>query len=161
MVDIDIVKDVMARFPTGVAIVTTSTDGGYHGVTVSSFSSLSLEPPLILFALEQSLQSHERIAQASHFVVNLLSSQQSFLAEQFSGRTPLADPEFSRVSHTTSRHGIPKIQGCTGWVECSSWATYPGGDHTIFVGQVIDAELGSQDDPLVYFDRGFTLLEWS
>jgi flavin reductase (DIM6/NTAB) family NADH-FMN oxidoreductase RutF len=161
MIDPDDFRDVLARFASGVTVVTTADDDGYHGVTISSFCSVSIDPPLVLACVDRTIQSHEMIARAPAFAVNILARDQSFLAEQFSGRTPLADPRFSRVPHRLSERGIPLIQGTVAWLECRAWATYDGGDHSIYVGEVEHLGPGESDDPLIYFDRRLTELSWS
>lgn len=160
MIDRDQFKEVVSKFASGVTVVTTADDRGFHGVTVSSFCSLSLDPPLILVCVDRSIQSHDLITSAPTFMVNVLSRAQSFLAEQFSGQTPLADPRFSHVPHVVSESGLPILNDAVAWLECDSWNSYPGGDHTIFVGEVTRGGLGTQDDPLIYFDREFTELSW-
>ncbi|MBX5444811.1 flavin reductase family protein [Sphaerobacter sp.] len=160
MVDQDLFRDVLARFVSGVVVVTTANPDGYHGMTVSSFCSVSLDPPLVLACINRETQGHDKLESASAFAVNILARDQSFLADQFSGRAPLADPTFARVPHRVGALGAPLIQGCVGWIECRPWARYPGGDHTIVVGQVEHVALGDADDPLVYFDRTFTELAW-
>lgn len=150
----------MARFVSGVVVVTTNIDGHYHGVTLTSFTSLSLDPPLVLICVDRSIQTHERLSTAPAFAINILARDQTFFAEQFAGWTPLADPAFKRVPHDLGQTGTPLIRGCIGWIECRPWATYDGGDHTIFVGQVEHLALGEADDPLVYYDREFTDLAW-
>ena len=160
MIDRDQFKEVMSKFACGVTIVTTKDEHGFHGVTVSSFCSLSLDPPLILVCVDRSIQSHDMITSAPSFIVNILSRGQTFLAEQFSGQTPLADPSFSHMPHTTAESGLPILRDTVAWLECERWNAYPAGDHTIFIGEVKRGELGEQDDPLVYFDRAFTELSW-
>jgi flavin reductase (DIM6/NTAB) family NADH-FMN oxidoreductase RutF len=160
VVDEQLFKDVMARIPTAVAVITSAGSDGFRGVTVSSFCSLSLSPPLILACIDVSIQSHDILAAADAYVVNVLSREQTFFAEQFSGQTPLADPRFTRVPHSLSARGIPKIHDCIAWIECRPWARYRGGDHNIFVGEVEQLELGGADDPLIYYDRSFVELAW-
>lgn len=160
MVDPELFRDVMARFVSGVVVVTTNDPDGYHGVTVTAFASVSLDPPLVLVCIDREIQSHDKIASAPAWAVNMLDRSQSFLADQFSGRAPLADPTFSRVPHRLGALDVPLIEGCVAWVECRPWAAYPGGDHTIFVGEVADLAVGTADDPLVYHDRQFTELAW-
>ncbi|HET9014618.1 MAG TPA: flavin reductase family protein [Thermomicrobiaceae bacterium] len=159
-VERDRLRDVLARFASGVVVVTTAGPDRYHGVTVSSFCSVSLDPPLVLACIDRGIQSHDLVAAAPGWAVNVLARDQSFLAEQFSGQTPLADPGFTRVPHRSGSLGAPLIDGCVGWIECRRRDSYPGGDHTIFVGEVVSVEIGLQDDPLVYFDRRFTELAW-
>src|SRR5690606_5986775 len=151
--DEELFKDVMARIPSAVAVITSSGEHGYHGVTVSSFGSLSLDPPLAFASILKEIQAHDRLLASTGWVINVLARQHTFFAEQFSGQTPLADPAFARVPHLLGASGIPRIDGCISWIECRQWAQYQGGDHTIFVGEIIDLMLGEADDPLVYFDR--------
>jgi flavin reductase (DIM6/NTAB) family NADH-FMN oxidoreductase RutF len=160
MIDPMAFRDVLARFASGVTVVTAKRLQGYHGVTVTAFCSLSLNPPLVLICLDKEIQSHDIVATSPGFVINILAREQEFLAEQFSGRAPLADPQFSRVPHRLGVLGIPLIDGCLAWIECRHWAQYEGGDHTIFVGEVVALERGRADDPLVYFDRQFHDLAW-
>ena len=160
MVDPQQFKDVMARVPAAVAVVTSATELAYHGVTVSAFGPLSLEPPLAYVSILKEINSHDRLLQAEGFVINVLARQQTFYAEQFSGQTPLAEPDFARVPHTLGALGIPLIEGCISWIECRPWATYEGGDHTLFVGEIVELELGQADDPLIYYNREFVELGW-
>lgn len=160
MVEEQAFKDVMARIATGVAVITTADERGFHGVTVSSFGPLSLDPPLLYACILRGIQSHDMLAVAGGYVVNVLAREHTFFAEQFSGQTPLADPQFNRVPHHLGESGVPRIDGCISWIECVPWAQYPGGDHTIFVGEISELSLGDADDPLVYFDREFVELSW-
>jgi flavin reductase (DIM6/NTAB) family NADH-FMN oxidoreductase RutF len=160
VVDEQLFKDVMARIPSAVGVITSSGDEGYHGVTVSSFGSLSLDPPLVYACILKEIQAHDRLLAATGFVVNVLAREHTFFAEQFSGQTPLADPSFSRVPHHLGVSGTPRIDDCVSWIECRHWRQYDGGDHTIFVGEITDMVLGEADDPLIYFDREFVELAW-
>lgn len=161
MIDQQLFKDVMARIPSAVAVVTSAGPHGFHGVTVSSFGSLSLDPPLVFACIFKENQSHDILGQTDAFVVNVLAREHTFYAEQFAGQTPLADPEFTRVEHHFGQAGVPRINGCVSWIECRPWERYPGGDHTIFVGEVQELVPGVSDDPLIYYDREFVELSWS
>jgi flavin reductase (DIM6/NTAB) family NADH-FMN oxidoreductase RutF len=160
MIEREELRDVLAKFASGVTVVTSVDERGFHGVTVSAFCSLSLEPPLVLVCVANFSQSRDLLAIADRFAVNILSRGQTFLAEQFSGQTPLADPDFSRVPHSLSPGGLPLINGSVAWLDCRRWAIHDGGDHTIFIGQVEALGLGDEDDPLIHFDRAFTELSW-
>lgn len=160
MIDSQQFKDVMARIPTAVAVITSRSDTGFHGVTVSSFGSLSLDPPLAYVSILREINSHDRLLNTDGFVINVLSRSQSFYAEQFSGQTPLADPDFNRVPHRTGELGLPLIEGCVSWIECRHWLQQPAGDHTLFMGEIIGLQAGDSDDPLIYFDREFLELSW-
>jgi flavin reductase (DIM6/NTAB) family NADH-FMN oxidoreductase RutF len=153
-------RDVMARHAAGVTVVTTAGPTGYHGVTVTAFCPLSLDPPLVLVCIDRQQQSHRLLETAAGWVVNLLSRDQEFLAEQFAGRAPLADSRFSRLPHHLGPQGIPRLDGCLAWIDCRPWARYEGGDHSIFVGQVVALDLGPANDPLIYFERQYCELAW-
>ena len=160
MIDETLFKDVMARIPKPVAVITTATELGYHGITVSSFGSLSLHPPLMYTCIFHENQSHDRLFEVEAFAVNVLARKHTFYAEQFAGQTPLADPAFSRVAHSLSSSGIPLIDDCVSWIECRPWTNYPGGDHTIFIGEIERITMGEADDPLIYYNREFVELAW-
>jgi flavin reductase (DIM6/NTAB) family NADH-FMN oxidoreductase RutF len=160
MIDPQLFKNVMARIPTAVAIITSRSESGFHGVTVSSFGSLSLSPPLAYVSILQEINSHERLLGTDSFVINVLARDQTFYAEQFSGQTPLADPDFSRVPHQIGETGLPLIDGCVSWIECRHWAQHTAGDHTLFIGEILSLRAGESDDPLIYFDREFLELSW-
>jgi flavin reductase (DIM6/NTAB) family NADH-FMN oxidoreductase RutF len=153
-------RDVMAMHAAGVTVVTTAGPTGYHGVTVTAFCPLSLDPPLVLVCIDRQQQSHRLLETAAGWVVNLLSRDQEFLAEQFAGRAPLADSRFSRLPHHLGPLGIPRLDGCLAWIDCRPWARYEGGDHSIFVGQVVALDLGPANDPLMYFERQYCELAW-
>lgn len=160
MVDEQQFKDVMARIPTAVAVITCATDEAFHGVTVSSFGSLSLDPPLAFVSISREINSHDRLLQTDRFVINVLAREHTFFAEQFSGQTPLADPDFARVPHRIGSLGLPRINGCISWIECRQWAHYDAGDHTLFVGEIVELSLGDAVDPLIYYNREFVELAW-
>jgi flavin reductase (DIM6/NTAB) family NADH-FMN oxidoreductase RutF len=160
MIDSNQFRDVMARIPSAVAVITSASHTGFHGVTVSSFGSLSLDPPLVFVSISKDINSHDRLLAAEGFVINVLAREHTFYAEQFSGQTPLADPDFARISHRTGTLGLPLIDGCISWIECKHWEQYPGGDHTLFIGEIVDLKLGDADDPLIYFNREFMELSW-
>jgi flavin reductase (DIM6/NTAB) family NADH-FMN oxidoreductase RutF len=153
-------RNVMARHAAGVTVVTTAGPTGYHGVTVTAFCPLSLDPPLVLVCIDRQQQSHRLLETAAGWVVNLLSRDQEFLAEQFAGRAPLADSRFSRLPHHLGPLGIPRLDGCLAWIDCRPWARYEGGDHSIFVGQVVALDLGPANEPLIYFERQYCELAW-
>jgi flavin reductase (DIM6/NTAB) family NADH-FMN oxidoreductase RutF len=153
-------RNVMAKHAAGVTVVTTAGPTGYHGVTVTAFCPLSLDPPLVLVCIDRQQQSHRLLETAAGWVVNLLSRDQEFLAEQFAGRAPLADSRFSRLPHHLGPLGIPRLDGCLAWIDCRPWARYEGGDDSIFVGQVVALDLGPANDPLMYFERQYCELAW-
>ena len=144
-------RQAMGYFATGVTVVTTAHEGQLYGMTVSSFASLSLKPPLILICIEKVLTTHTAIADAGQFAVNILEQSQEHLSRRFATRE---NDKFTGVAWHSSRFGLPVLEGALAIIECQLRDTFPGGDHTIFVGEVMDAEL-SQGSPLLYYRRGY------
>lgn len=141
-------RSALARFASGVTVVTAlGPDGRPHGITVSAFSSVSLVPPLVLVCIEKAAGSHEAITQSRAFVVNFLRSTQRQLSEHFA--MPI-DGKFASVEHRFTVGGIPVLSGTIASLECSLWNAFDGGDHTIFVGEVV-ACVVDDGDPLLYF----------
>jgi len=140
-------KDALGRWASGVAVVTCKTQSGQPvGLTVSSFSSLSLSPPLVLFCLGNRSSLLEDFAQASHFAVNILKSGQDALSNRFAfGDTP----PFEGLAHSEGRGGAPLLPDALASLECRIEARHPGGDHVIYVGEVEAASV-ADGTPLVY-----------
>ena len=155
-VDKQLLRDVLARHASGVSVVTTRHDGRFHGLTVSAFCGVSLEPPLVLVCVDRLTRSAAAISDSGIYAVNLIGWRHMALADRFAGRGPLIGSSFEEAPHRTAATGAPILEGCLAWVDCRVWATYEGGDHTIFVGQVAAAGLGSEDSALLFFNRRFS-----
>lgn len=144
-------RQAMGYFPSGVTVITTEHEGRQYGVTVSSFTSLSLQPPLVLICLDQSNSSQHAIVAAGGFVVNILDKTQEHLSRRFSSRE---EDKFTGVAWRAGVTGLPVLEGVLAVVECRLYSSLPGGDHTIFVGEVVDAAV-SEGAPLLYYRRGY------
>lgn len=145
-------RAALSRFPSGVTVVTTKdADGVFHGITVSAFCSLSLEPPLVLICIEKSAGSHDALVEAKAFVVNILSSTQIALSEQFASLLP---DKFLGVSHNSGMNGMPILDGIVASLECSLKQVSDGGDHTIFIGLVENVSI-NDGFPLVYSQSSY------
>lgn len=145
-------RDALSQFATGVTVITTRlADGQFLGLTASSFNSVSLDPPLILWSLGTIANSLPVFSGNSHYVVNILSSEQAWLAEQFASRKT---DRFAGVDYTLSRTGHPILTGASAWFECHNRSRYPEGDHVIFVGEVEHCEFTRQA-PLVFHSGQF------
>ena len=155
-------RRVVGHFTSGVVVVTSedASTSEMHGVTVNAFASLSLEPPLILVCIAQASQSHDFLTTRPGFAVNVLARRQEPLGERFAGRAPLVGPAFDGIRYRRGDVGAPLLDGCVAWIECRRHAVYPGGDHSILVGDVITATLGEDDDPLLFFTGAYTHLPW-
>ena len=149
-------RDVLGHFPTGVTIVCSrSSDGDPIGFTVSSFSSVSLEPPLVLFSLKCDSPSLGELIGHGRFAVNVLSESQGALARHFAR---WQEDKFAGLAWRNGYTDCPLLRDALAHVECEVWAVYEGGDHTIIVGKV--ARLGTQREcePLVVHKGQFRRL---
>ena len=157
MVDPATFRDVMAQWPSGVTVVTTLVDGVRHGMTASSFSSVSLDPPLVSVCLDRRLYSHELISASGVFGVNVLAKDQAEVARRFAGMVPglAVEDRFEGESWTTADTGVPLLDSALGWLDCRVVHEYPGGDHTIFVGEVRRRPRRPRTAPLLFHSRGW------
>ena len=127
-------RQALSQFATGVTVITTRlADGSFRGLTASSFNSVSLSPPLVLWSLGNAANSLPIFSGNSHYVINVLGADQAHLAQRFSRRT---DKPFEGVEYELSRTGQPILKGASAWFECHNRSRYPEGDHVIFVGEV-------------------------
>jgi flavin reductase (DIM6/NTAB) family NADH-FMN oxidoreductase RutF len=142
-------RDAMGRFATGVTIVTTMTDRGPLGMTVSSFATVSLDPPLVLWSPARKSARFQAFEAASHFAVHILSQDQRELANIFSKSGIEA---FDDLEYTLGIGDTPLLEGCTARFECSHAAGHDGGDHLIVVGEIL--RLLVCDKPSLLYYRG-------
>ncbi|GGC84056.1 flavin reductase family protein [Undibacterium terreum] len=140
-------RNALSQFATGITVITTTlADGTFLGLTASSFNSVSLDPPLVLWSLGNVASSMPAFTGNSHYVVNVLSENQAHLAEQFASRKK---NRFDGVEFSLSRTGHPILNGVSAWFECHNRSRYPEGDHVIFVGEVEHCEFTHQA-PLIF-----------
>lgn len=139
-------RQVLGQFPTGVAVVTAAHAGHIVGMTANSFSSVSLAPPLVLWSVAKSSPSHDAFVAAEAFAVHFLGADHRDLAMRFG--TSGTD-KFEGIAHAPGRTGAPLLEGLAPIFECKAWARYPGGDHTILVGEVLHMVERTQD-PLLF-----------
>ena len=138
----------MGHFTTGVTVVTTvKGSGNLCGMTVNSFTSLSLEPPLILFSIDKNAHSHDRFFGSSDFTVNILSQSQKNLSAYFANPSLV---KWEDVDYSVNNNFI-KIDDCLAYVFCEKETVYEGGDHSIIIGKVIDIETVPDKKPLTYY----------
>lgn len=151
--DVRALRNALGHYTTGVTIVTTLTPEGEHtGVTVNSFTSVSLEPPLVLFCLSTRSSLRAAFEQAGHFVVNVLAKGQQALSNQF------AKPSCNKwegVKFHCGSHGCAVMTGAIGIFECASHAVYPAGDHLIVVGEVLRFETAATTVPLAFYGGSY------
>lgn len=142
-------RGVFGRFATGVTVVTVpTTNGAGHGMTANSFTSVSLHPPLVLVCVDRRTDSHPLLLSAGVFAVSVLDAEQAALSDRFA-RNP--DHSLTGLDLRTAITGAPILASALAFLDCRVDAVHPGGDHDIIVGRVLAAELGSGDDPLIFF----------
>jgi len=144
-------KEALSHFASGVTVVTTEHDGKPYGMTVASFASLSLRPPLVLVCIEKAVKTHDAIAAAGKFGVSILTKEQSGVSNRFASKS---DDKFSGVALVAGAIGVPLIAGALTTLECNVAQQLPGGDHSIFVGEVVATSSGV-GEPLVYYRSGY------
>lgn len=149
-------RAALSQFATGVTIITTRDEhGGFTGLTASSFNSVSLTPPLVLWSLGGQSRSMPLFSGNSHYVINVLAADQAWLAERFASRI---DDRFDGVDYELSQTGLPILHGASAWFECHNRSRYPEGDHVIFVGEVERCAF-ERKPPLVYHGSRFVALD--
>jgi len=135
-------RQALSQFATGVTVITTRlADGSFRGLTASSFNSVSLDPPLVLWSLGNVANSLPIFSGNSHYVINVLGADQAHLAQRFSRRT---ENPFGDIEYELSRTGQPILKGVSAWFECHIRSRYPEGDHVIFVGEVEECKVNPQ-----------------
>jgi 3-hydroxy-9,10-secoandrosta-1,3,5(10)-triene-9,17-dione monooxygenase reductase component len=156
VVDPAAMREVLGHFVSGITVVTAVTDAGPTGFTCQSFSSLSLDPPLVAFAPSLTSRTWPRLRAIGRFGVNVLAEGQEEISRRFARSG--AD-KFAGVPWTPSPHGSPVLEGVVAWIDAQLWAEYDGGDHTIVAARVLD--LGAVPDrrPLVYHRGTYGFLE--
>lgn len=151
-------RTALGAFATGVTIMTTrSPNGAFVGLTVNSFNSLSLDPPLVLWSINDVSVSLAAFEQASHFAVNILCEDQADISRRFASQVP---NKFAGLEVLDGAGGIPLIAGCAAHLECRTFSHQRAGDHVLFIGQ-IERFSHCSKRPLIYY-RGnyFAAGEW-
>lgn len=148
-------RQLLGRFATGVTVL-TALDGArrMHGMTASSLSSVSLEPPLVLVSVEKIAEMHPVLLAADRFVVNILAEGQEALSRRFARKE---GEKFDGVGFALTPDGIPVLDGCLAHLECERAAIHDAGDHTIVIGRVTGGTV-RDGRPLAYFRGGYTAL---
>lgn len=143
-------RNALAQFATGVTVITTRAESGeFIGLTATSFNSVSLAPPLVLWSLDNKARSVPAFQSCSHYVINVLASHQAGLADRFARRI---ENRFEGVEFDLSATGLPILKGAAAWFECRNKSRYPEGDHVILVGEVEHCDV--QPQPALVFHSG-------
>jgi 3-hydroxy-9,10-secoandrosta-1,3,5(10)-triene-9,17-dione monooxygenase reductase component len=158
VVDPGALREVLGHFASGITVVTAVTDEGPIGFTCQSFSSLSLDPPLVVFAAARTSRTWPRLREIGRYCVNVLAEGQEDLSRNFARSTP---DKFTGVRWRPSPHGSPVLDGVVAWIDGELWAEYDGGDHTLPVTRVLDLGATHDRHPLLYHRGAYGLLHRS
>ncbi len=143
-------RDVLGRYASGVTVITTVHGGKPVGMTCQSFTSVSLDPPLVAFLPMKTSRAFAAIQLSRRFCVNFLAADQADTSNHFASRI---EDKFDGVEWTPTQGGVPLLNGVAGWVDCVVESVYEAGDHYLVIGRVEDLGVGESDDPLL-FHRG-------
>jgi len=152
-------RDVMRRWATGVTIVTAENGGQKHGATVSSLTSISVDPPLVTVTIAKGTRTHHLMQLAGKFGITILSDQQQALSERFAGELTEDQDRFEGVNSKYIFEGIPVLESGLACLGCAIEYEYDMPKSTMFVGRVVASELGDAIPPLVYLNRTYRRLE--
>ena len=142
-------REVLSHYPTGVVVVTARTGDDDLGMVVGSFTSVSLEPPLVAFLAAHTSRTYAQLKTAHHFVINILSADQEHVCRRFSSRS--VQDKWSGIGWETGRHGVRKLHDAVAHIECTHYGTTAAGDHDIVLGQVDAMEVRNPELPLLFF----------
>ncbi len=154
-VDAETFKNALASWPSGVTILTTEHEGQVYGITASSFSTLSIDPLLVLVCIQNGNHLEQMVPASGKFAVSVLARDQDAISNHFavSGRDP--GPDLDGFETFTDVTGSPIVSGSIAHLDCELESVLPGGDHVIAVGRVVSAASDAEKEPLLYFRRGY------
>jgi flavin reductase (DIM6/NTAB) family NADH-FMN oxidoreductase RutF len=147
-------RTALGRFGSGITIMSTLQDGVAHAMTANAFTSVSLDPPLVLVCVDKGVRMHDAVLDCGFWAVSVLADSQRPIADRFAKSGRDLHSQFDGIGTTPGpKTGCLLIEGALSWLECRTWATYDGGDHTIVVGEVLSLGTGEVADPaaLIYY----------
>ena len=147
-------RKIMGQFATGVTVVTTGGEAGLHGLTANAIASLSLNPPLVLVAIDKGAHSLDYLKKNRCFALNILRVDQEEISRRFATPGP---KDFAGIKIATATTAAPILSDCLAFVDCRVVDILPGGDHDIFVGEIVAGEYHG-GDPLLYFAASYRRL---
>lgn len=148
----------MGHFATGVTVMTTAVGHRLHGMTVSAFASVSLEPLLILGSIARDTVMRRMLVESGTFAINILGERSESTARFFADNARLDGPEFRHGAFRLGATGSPILEEATGFIEARVYATHEAGDHDIVLGEVVALEIVSEEPPLIYYRSGYRQL---
>ncbi len=152
-------RGALAAFATGVTVVTTRGEEHAYGMTANAFSSVSLDPPLILVCVMARSEGGKLIEDNGVFAVNILAAEQEPLSRYFASKDrPRGRDAFGDIAHRSAVSGSPVLDGSVGFLDCALHASHDAGDHTIFIGEVLGLEFSHEVAPLLFHAGGYRFL---
>ena len=154
-------RATMGAFASGVVVVTALSDEPGSeplGFTCQSFTSLSLDPPLISISPARSSSTWPRIREVGRFAINILAHDHAYLSNKFARS---GTDKYAGVEWTPAPGGSPVLDGVSAWIECTLWREYDGGDHTVVVGRVTALDHDVERDPLLYYRGSYPTANWN
>ena len=148
-------RSAMRAWSAGVTVVTAVHEGERHGMTVNSFTSISLTPPLLTISLQQNTRTHELVMKSRAFGLTILAVDQVNVSDLFAGRMPEVEDRIASVKTETLVTGSPLIVGGLSWLDCRVVQTYDAGMTTLFIAEVVAAQGTGSGDPLIYHNREY------
>lgn len=148
-------RNACGQFATGITIVTVRDGDGVRGMTANSFTSVSLEPPLVLVSIDQRNRTHELMQLGGRFAVCVLSQEHRDWSDRFAGRHGDLQGQFEDVPHHLTEDGLPIFDGALASFICRVVQVHPAGDHTLFIGQVENLECAPGPAPLLFHCGGY------
>ncbi len=148
-------RAAMRAWSAGVTIVTAVHEGHKHGMTVNSFTSISLEPAMITISLQQSTRTHELVSKSRAFGLTILSAEQSKISDLFAGKITGIEDRFADLQMETLVTGSPLIVGGLAWLDCRVIETFNAGMNTLFIAEVLAAREPNDGQPLIYHNRKY------
>lgn len=154
----DAIRAAMRRVPTPVTVVTI---GGTHprGITIGSFVTVSLDPPLVSFNVQQSARIHDEIVGSERFAVHILASDQAVLSDLFADPDLTGEEQLGQVAHELDASGLPDLEGALARFVCETVSGQEAGDHTIIVGRVLNLRARDSGEALLYLNREYRFIE--
>jgi flavin reductase (DIM6/NTAB) family NADH-FMN oxidoreductase RutF len=153
--DSEKLRHAMRAWTTGVAIVTSIYEGQQYGMTVNSFTSISLEPPLICVTLKRLTHTHDLVVKSGMFSVTILAASQKELSDRFAGKLPNIVNRFAGVQTETISLDSPVFKDGMAYFDCNVLSSMPVGENTLFIAEVVDARGEGEGEPLVYHNREY------
>jgi flavin reductase (DIM6/NTAB) family NADH-FMN oxidoreductase RutF len=152
-------RAALGSFATGVTVITTAGEGHGYGMTANAFTSVSLDPPLVLVCVKVGAEGSEHIVRNGCFAVNILTAEQEPLSRYFSSKErPKGRDAFREVPHRTVATGSPILEDVVGFLDCQLHTSYQAGDHDIFIGEVLALQSDAEAKPLLFYGGSYRFL---